>query len=188
MTTDHSGEPEGVHYDSHRELFRTSFDSDAEPASDVVVRAVSAVAGKKTEKLEPIDRVVDPIIFDALVRRRRRHIEIRFTYHGHEVIVDSDGEITILAASTDGGFSRRFQYDDSDSAADTVVRAIAELREIDEMDVDPLYDVIDPDALNALFTRSQDLDRDNVTVSFRMDEFWVELQSENSVRITRTST
>jgi len=188
MNTDHSGGPESVQYDSSRELYRASFDSDAEPVSDVVVRTVAAVTGESVEDLEPIDTVVDPIIFDALVRRRRRHIELSFTYHGHKIIVDSDGEIIVLALSPDGGFSRSFQFDDTDSAADTVVRAIAELRGIDEMDVDPLYDVIDPDALNALFIRSRDLDRDDVTVSFRIDEFWVEIQSEDSVRIIRTST
>lgn len=187
MTSNRSGRPESVRHDSHRELYRASFDTDAEPVSDVIVRTLSALTGDPLDEMEPIDRVVDPIIFDALVRRRRRQLEIGFTYHGHEVVVDTDGEITVLAASTDGGFTRTFQFDDSDSAADTVVRALAELRGVDEMDIDPLYEVIDPDALNALFTRSRDVDRDDVTVSFRLDEFWIELQSEDSVRIIRTS-
>lgn len=184
MPSDCSGEPERIHYDDQRELYRASFDADAEPVTDVVVRTVSAVTGTELEEMDPIDGVVDPIIFDALVRRRRRQVEVGFTYHGHEVIVDTDGEVIVLAASTDDSFDCAFQFDDSDSAVDTVVRALAALQGVDETDIDPLYEVIDPEALDALFT---DAEQDDVTVSFRMDEFWIELRSEASVRIMRTS-
>lgn len=186
MTTDRSGEPGGIRDDAQGELYRASFDADAESVSDVVVRTVSAVTGEEGEQMEPIDSVVDPIIFDALVRRRRRDIELSFTYHGHEVVVDSDGEIIVLEASSDSSFTSTFQFDDSDSAADTVVRAIAELQGVDEMDIDPLYEVIDPEALNALFRR-RDVGQDDITVSFRMNEFRIELQSEDTVRLVRAS-
>lgn len=50
----------------------------------------------------------------------------------------------------DGGF--RVEFDPlGDSISQQVVEAVATFREIESTDLDPLYSVIDPDALNDLF-------------------------------------
>ncbi|WP_423750887.1 HalOD1 output domain-containing protein [Salinirarus marinus] len=51
-----------------------------------------------------------------------------------------------------------------------VVRAVAAARDVDPLDVSPLNDVVDPDALNALFESKIDgTPRDGGTVQFTLD-------------------
>lgn len=73
----------------------TGFDPGSEPVSDAVVRAVSEATGRAAEKLEPINDVVDPIVLDALFRRRNPPTRLDFAFNGNVVTVMSDGEITV---------------------------------------------------------------------------------------------
>jgi len=164
------------------ETHRAVFDPDTESVSDAVVRVVASVTGAETEALEPIETVVDPIIFDALVRRNRRELQISFVYQNHHVTVDSSGHIIVQPCQANWGATPRFQFEDSDAASDAVVRAIAATRGIDEMDVEPLYNYIDPEALDKLFDGT---DRNDIVVSFSFDDLCIHVNGENSVAVTR---
>lgn len=88
-------EPERTDTAAATGWYHDTFDPTSEPGTDAVVSSLSELTGTDTDELESFDSVVDPIVFDALVRRRRRPIRISFVYHDHEVTVDTDGEIWI---------------------------------------------------------------------------------------------
>ena len=77
------------------EQYYATFDPTSEPGSDAVVSSLSEATDTSPDEMEPIESVVDPIVFDALVRRRRRPIRFSFVYHEHHVTVDTGGEIWI---------------------------------------------------------------------------------------------
>lgn len=165
---------------SDADAHRTNFEPGEEPVSDAVVRAVSAVTDTRPENMEPIDAVVDPIVFDALVRRKRRDLRIGFTYHGRTVTVESHGEVIISPEEEDGGQNQIYHVDDVESVSEAVVRAIADVRGVDTLQVEPLYDYIEPDALDDLFDTDDDND---VTVSFHVDGLQIEIASDDSLAV-----
>lgn len=88
-------EQENIDYDSATGRHHDTFDPTHEPGSEAVVSSLSELTGTDVDKLESFDAVVDPIVFDALVRRHRRPVQISFEYHDHEVTVDTGGDIWI---------------------------------------------------------------------------------------------
>lgn len=66
-----------------------------------------------------------------------------------------------------------------------VVKAIAEREGIDPLDMDPpLYDVIDPDALNTLFARPADVgDTRPEEVVFEYNGYEIEVTSDGDVHV-----
>lgn len=58
----------------------------------------------------------------------------------------------------------------SSSVGASVLRAVACLNDKEAMDIQPLYDVVDPDALDALFAPvSEETARDHGSISFTID-------------------
>lgn len=60
-----------------------------------------------------------------------------------------------------------------------VIEAVAWVTSRDPLDLDPLYVVIDPDALDRVVTNT-----DDVTVSFEMEELEVQLTSAEEIIIS----
>lgn len=72
--------------------------------------------------------------------------------------------------------------DDEESVATTVVSAVADAKGVDPLDLDPLYDVVDGDALEAMFAArdgSSDLE-----VRFSMAGCEVVVRAGGSVTVT----
>jgi len=88
-------EPEKIDYDAATRRHHNTFDPTCEPGSDAVISSLAELTGTDIDELESFKSVVDPIVFDALVRRHRRPIQISFEYHGHGVTVDTGGDIWI---------------------------------------------------------------------------------------------
>ena len=77
----------------------------------------------------------------------------------------------------------KYETDSDRSPAVAVADALAEADGVDAMDLPPLYDVIDPDALDALFAeRGQSADAETV-VSFRFGRWNVFVGSDGRIRI-----
>lgn len=169
-----------VRYEPETEVYRAAFDPESEPVSDAVVSTVSEITDAAVES---IDAVVDPIVFDALVRRDRRPIQLNFVYNGHDVTVDSGGEIVVQAVQSDGGgdYATTFEADESPSAA--VVRALATMQDVDPLELEELYTHIDPDALDALFDSTPPEATTDLRVSFRVDDLQVEVSGNRRVVI-----
>lgn len=68
----------------------------------------------------------------------------------------------------------------SDPPSVAVVESLAEVRRMDSAEMDPLYDAVDADALDALIERPVD---SRVTVTFDVDGFEVTVSNRGDVSI-----
>ena len=178
MTTD------GAVTDEHSsERYHATFDPKSEPGSDAVVASVAQATGTDPEELESIESVVDPIVFDALVRRRRRPIRISFMYHEHYVTVDTGGEIRIRNPEQAGRSEFECVLDVDESPSHGVVRAISAVKGVEPTEVNPLYDSIDPNALNAMFGDTAEAGESDIHVSFRVDDLKIEVSGDRRVTV-----
>ena len=165
------------------EQYHVTFDPKSEPGSDAVVASVAEATGTDPDELEPIESVVDPIIFDALVRRRRRPIQVSFVYHEHHVTMDTGGEIWIQNSGRAGRSEFEYIFDADESPSHGVVRAIAAVKGIEPTGVDPLYDSIDPDALDAIFSGTTGARESDIRVSFWVDDLEIEVSEDRRVTV-----
>ena len=170
------------------ERYHVTFDPKSEPGSDAVVASVAEATGTDPDELEPIESVVDPIVFDALVRRRRRPIRISFMYHKHHVTVDTEGEIRIQNSEGAGRSEFEYVFDVDESPSHGVVRAIAAVKGVEPTDVDPLYDSIDPSALDAIFGGTTEARESDIRVSFRVDDLEIEVSGDRRVTVRPMTT
>lgn len=77
----------------------------------------------------------------------------------------------------------RYDRNSDRSPTVAVTDALAEADGVDATDIPPLYEVIDPDALDALFAdRGSDVDAE-LLVSFRFREWNVFVSSEGRIRV-----
>lgn len=73
----------------------------------------------------------------------------------------------------------RTSIDDGESPSTAVVRAVAAVEGIDPTEEDlPLYDQLDPDALDALLSHSAGSDVSEVSVDFRLGDYRVRIDDE----------
>ena len=162
--------------------YHTTFDPDSESGSDAVVSSLSEVTGTDPEELEPIGSIMDPIVFDALIRRQERLTRVSFVYHEHRVTVDTDGEIWVQDPNRP---VFELTFAESEPLSHGVVRAIAAAKGIDPSDVDPLYESLDPEALDALLDGTSGGGARDVRVSFRIDDLEIEVSEDRCVRVDR---
>ena len=177
-----------IRFDSDRGIYRASFDPDSEAASDAVLWTLAEITDQEVDELEPIESIVDPIVFDALVRRHRQPIEVSFAYNGYDVTVKSQGEVVVQSVQPDGGSEHARSYADDESPSEAVIQAVAAVKGVDPLSLEPLYDAIDPDALDALVTGSTDGSAGELRVSFRFDEVGVEVFNDRRVVVNTYAT
>jgi hypothetical protein len=170
------------------EQYYATFDPISEPVSDAVVSSLSEATETDPDAMEPIESVIDPIVFDALVRRGRRPIRLSFVYHEHHVTVDTGGEIWIRNSETAGQSEFECSFDADESPSHGVVRAIAAVKGVEPTGVDPLYDFIDPDALDAMFDGTTGTSERDIRVSFRIDDLEIEVSGDRRITVHSTTT
>jgi hypothetical protein len=169
------------------EQYYATFDPTSEPGSDAVVSSLSEATETDPDEMEPIESVMDPIIFDALVRRRRRPIRLSFMYHEHHVTVDTGGEIWIRNSETADQSEFECSFGADESPSHGVVRAIAAVKGVEPTDVDPLCDFIDPDALDAVFDGTTGTSERDIRVSFRIDDLEIEVSGDRHITVRPTA-
>ena len=165
------------------DCYHVTFDPDSEPVSNAVVSSLAEATGTDPDELEPIEFVVDPIIFDALVRRRRRPIQLSFVYHEHHVTVDTGGEIWIQDSEQADRSEFECVFDVDESPSHGVIRAIATVRGVDPTDVDPLYHFIDPDTIDAMFDDTTKARKSNIRVSFQIEDSKIEVSGDRRITV-----
>lgn len=75
-----------------------------------------------------------------------------------------------------------------ESLSTEIVSAIADLAGTDAMDVDRLYDRIDPDSLEAIFEpSSENAPRNAGKLSFQLDAYTITVHASGFVVVTRSS-
>lgn len=84
------------------------------------------------------------------------------------------------------GMSREIGKNDSAPLSMAVITALAEHEEVEPVELDPqLYEVIDPDALDGLFTRHRDTTRSTTgRLTFSYNGYDVDVTSDGDVRIS----
>lgn len=174
---------EGVGSEDLSEHYHFTFDPNSEAASDAVVSSLSEAIGTDPDELERIESVADPIVFDALVRRQRRPIQISFVYHDHHVTVDTGGEIRIQNPERADQSTFEYAFDVDESPSHGVIRAISTVKGVEPTELSPLYGFIDPDALDAMFDDTTESGVRDMCVSFRIDDLEVELSGDRRVTV-----
>lgn len=78
-----------------------------------------------------------------------------------------------------------YRWNADTNASDAIVTAIAETEGVDPLEMDPLYDVLDPDALDGLFGSRTDGTprRGGVCVEFRLNGYTVSLSSDRRIHV-----
>ncbi|WP_224450313.1 HalOD1 output domain-containing protein [Haloprofundus salilacus] len=84
--------------------------------------------------------------------------------------------------ATPVGSVRRFCYDDEIST--TVVMAVADAKGVDPLELEPIYSVIDPDALNRVFQPTVGSARDSLELQFSMAGCDVVVRGDGEVVVT----
>jgi hypothetical protein len=83
-------------------------------------------------------------------------------------------------------FPSQDESNNSESLSTAIVDTLAEAKGVDPLELDPLYDVVDPDALDALFSPSDESDDSRFgRVTFRTSGYEVEATSTGRVHVTR---
>lgn len=73
---------------------------------------------------------------------------------------------------------------DDESMSETVVNAVADAKGVDPLDLDPLYDAIDPDALDRLFSTSPGASASPTELRFEMSGCVVVVREGGTVTVT----
>jgi hypothetical protein len=69
------------------------------------------------------------------------------------------------------------------SVVQTIALAIADAADVDPTAIPPLYDYIDPDALNAMFDRRGGPTDDTVLLSFQVETWNVFVSADGRIRV-----
>lgn len=89
-----------------------------------------------------------------------------------------------IEVGADGSVQTRFNADDS--PAEEAVYAVAALKGVEPTDLNPLYNLIDPDAVDALFEGPLDGGENPVVLMFTMAECRVTLRSDRTLSVYHT--
>ncbi|WP_435073822.1 HalOD1 output domain-containing protein [Halorubrum sp. HHNYT27] len=170
-----------LRFDPDETTYRANFDSDSDSASEAVVWALAEITGRSADELEPIRSVVDPIVFDSLVRRRRRPIQVSFAYNGHEVTVASRGEIIVQPAQSDGGADYAHCFSEDQPPSEAVVEAVAAVKGKDPLELEPIYAQLDSDALDDLVNNSGEEPTLGLHISFQVTGLRVDIFSNRRI-------
>lgn len=88
-----------------------------------------------------------------------------------------------MASESAPAVSHRLSSQTDESASEAVIRAVAAAAGDDPTEMPPLYTVVDPDALDALWPTSTDSDRTPTTVEFAFHGYLVRLTGEGDLSV-----
>ena len=82
-------------FDPHSERYHVHHDTDSTwKASTTIVLAIKNLVSDDARML-PLTQAVDPDVLESHLQGRIRGAQLSFEFHGHEVTVRDDGDITI---------------------------------------------------------------------------------------------
>lgn len=87
-----------------------------------------------------------------------------------------DGMADSSAASSGPIYQDSCDITKSHQPTQAVVEAIATIEGVSPLELSPLYEFVDPDALNTVFTGEESTDED-ITVTFAVDDWCVEVDA-----------
>lgn len=170
-----------VSYDAGTESFSVSFDPDSGSASDALREAVSAVTERPFESVESPGSVVDPIVFDALFKRRRREIKVSFVLEDHQIVVDSSGVIRISPNVSRESTTYTVRLEDGERLSSAVRRAIGVCLDTEVTDLTSLHGPANPYLMDELFGLARAADVTEFQFSFLLGDYDVEAHGDGRV-------
>ncbi|MDQ2051818.1 HalOD1 output domain-containing protein [Natronolimnohabitans sp. A-GB9] len=82
-----------------------------------------------------------------------------------------------------------FDPDAGERASEAVITAVADLTGISPIELEPLYDVVDPDALDSLVAHARRADgADTHELQFSYEGYDVDVRTDGQVRVREPST
>lgn len=78
---------------------------------------------------------------------------------------------------------KQYENDGDETPVQTVVGALAEAEGVDATDLPPLFETIDPDALNRLFHNDDESEREETMLSFTIDNWNVFVRADGLIRV-----
>lgn len=76
-----------------------------------------------------------------------------------------------------------YNFENNSTATETVILALSDAVGVDLTDLPPLFDYVDPDALNALFDPSDRVADGDTLLSFQVDTWIVFVHSDGRIRV-----
>lgn len=76
-----------------------------------------------------------------------------------------------------------YDTENEESAIPAIINALADAAGVDPTELPPLFEYVDPDALNALFTASDRATDGNTLLSFQVDTWNVFVRSDGRIRV-----
>ena len=77
----------------------------------------------------------------------------------------------------------RYQQDGSESPTEVIIEAVAEAADVEPLELPPLYEFIDPDALDTLFQQHEGAVDSEAVLSFRIDDWNVFVRADGRIRV-----
>ena len=79
-------------------------------------------------------------------------------------------------------YHHQYDWDSPERLSSAIIAAVATVADTEPTELEPLYDCVDPDALNALFRPlSEDQPRSHGCLSFSLDEYEVTVQGHGEI-------
>lgn len=94
----------------------------------------------------------------------------------------NEGKLTLYRGCTPV-VDTRYEKDSGKSPAETIIDALAAAEGVDATDLPPLYETIDPDALDQLFEDHEGAAGAEATLSFRFDTWNVFVRADGRIRV-----
>ncbi|GAB6860017.1 HalOD1 output domain-containing protein [Haloplanus litoreus] len=77
----------------------------------------------------------------------------------------------------------RYEGDGARTPAEAVVEAVAAAADVDPLELPPLHEYVDPDALNELFQQHERSGEADTVLSFRIDHWNVFVRADGRIRV-----
>jgi len=79
-------------------------------------------------------------------------------------------------------YHHQYDWDSSERLSSAIIAAVATVADTEPTELEPLYECVDPDALNALFSPlSEDQPRSRGRLSFFLDEYEVTVHGHGEI-------
>jgi hypothetical protein len=92
------------------------------------------------------------------------------------------GELTIYRSCTPV-VDAKYDSESDQPPAEVIVDALAEAAGVDPLELPPLFDYVDPDALNSLFGKHDGTKDADAILSFRIENWNVFVRADGHIRI-----
>jgi hypothetical protein len=96
--------------------------------------------------------------------------------------MNNRGELTVYRGCTPV-VDAEYDFESDSTAIEAIIWALADAVGVDPTELSPLFDYVDPDALNALFDPSDRTSEEDTLLSFRVDTWNVFVRSDGRIRV-----